>query len=106
MVVSSDPKGDVTIDIFSITGRGTTLSISGAGNLQLKNLGVIDYDKLTYLDLVKISDFSTAGVGYLVNAQTANSVIAFKTGEGRLGKWRIESVSGNVLTISLVTYEK
>jgi hypothetical protein len=106
MVVSSDPKGDVTLDLFSITGRGTTLSISGTGNLQLKNLGVADYGKLTYLDLVKTNDLSTAGIGFLVNAQTANTVIAFKTGEGRLGKWRIESVSGNVLTISLVTYEK
>jgi hypothetical protein len=106
MVVSSDPKGDVVIDLFTITGRGTTLSISGAGKLQLKNLGVTDYNKLTYLDLAKINDLSAQEIGFLVNAQTANTVIAFKTSEGRLGKWRIESVSGTVLTISLVTYEK
>lgn len=106
MISSSDPKGDVILDMFTISGRGTTLSITGAGNLQLKNLGVVDYDKLTYLDLALINDMSPKAVGFVVNAQTANSVIAFKTGEGRLGKWRIESILGNVLTMSLATYEK
>ncbi|HWV29345.1 MAG TPA: fibronectin type III domain-containing protein [Dyadobacter sp.] len=105
IVVASDPKADVGIDLFTITGRGTTLTLESIGNLRLKTLGVVEYDKITYLDLALIRDLTTAGVGYLVNAQSANTVIAFKTGEGRLGKWRLEAASGNELTISLVTYE-
>lgn len=105
VVVASDPKADVSIDLFSITGRGTTLTLESIGNLRLKTLGVVEFDKITYLDLALIRDLTTAGVGYLVNAQSANTVIAFKTGEGRLGKWRLEAASGNELTISLVTYE-
>ncbi|MGX5855828.1 fibronectin type III domain-containing protein [Dyadobacter jiangsuensis] len=105
IVVASDPKADVSIDLFSITGRGTTLTLESIGNLRLKTLGVVDFDKITYLDLALIRDLTTAGVGYLVNAQSGNTVIAFKTGEGRLGKWRVEAASANELTISLVTYE-
>ncbi|WP_229240965.1 fibronectin type III domain-containing protein [Dyadobacter sp. SG02] len=105
IVVSSDPKADVGIDIFTITGRGTTLSLESIGNLRLKTLGVAEYDKISYLDLALIQDLTTAGVGYLVNAQSANTVIAFRTGEGRLGKWRLENASANELTISLVTYD-
>ncbi|GGN08988.1 hypothetical protein GCM10010967_50970 [Dyadobacter beijingensis] len=105
VVAASDPKADVTMDLFTITGRGTTLSIAPTGKLQMKNLGVIDYGKLAYLDLALMTDLSTANIGYLVNAQTANTVIAFKTGEGRIGKWRIEAAAANELTISLVTYD-
>lgn len=105
IVVTSDPKADVGIDLFSITGRGTTLTLESIGNLQLKTLGVVEYDKVTYLDLALIKDLTTAGVGYLANAQSANTVIAFRTGQGRLGKWRVEAVSANELTISLVTYD-
>jgi|GEM_PF-2999923 len=105
IVVTSDPKADVSIDLFSITGRGTTLTLESIGNLRLKTLGVVEFDKITYLDLALIRDLTTAGVGYLVNTQSANTVIAFKTGEGRLGKWRVEAASANELTISLITYE-
>ncbi|SDE68973.1 hypothetical protein SAMN04487996_106216 [Dyadobacter soli] len=105
IVVASDPKADVAIDIFSITGRGTTLSLESIGNLELKTLGVVEFEKITYLNLALIKDLTTAGVGYLVNAQSANTVVAFRTGEGRLGKWRLETVSDNELTISLITYD-
>jgi hypothetical protein len=100
-----DPQTDVTIDWFSITGRGTTISITATGGVALKNLGATTYDKLTYLDLVKIPDYSNANVSFLLTSTTTNSVIVFKTKEGRYGKWRIESISGNDMIMSLIAYE-
>ncbi|MGV3600271.1 MAG: fibronectin type III domain-containing protein [Dyadobacter fermentans] len=104
-VTAGDPKTDVTINSYSITGRGTVLEINTSGSVQFINLGVADYDKLTYLDLVRVTGYNNTAISYLFNAQTINTVIAFKTGEGRLGKWRIEGVSSSEITMSLITYE-
>lgn len=105
VVTAGDSKADVSVSWFSISGRGTVIEIAPVGNIQFKNLGVADYSKLTYLDLVRIGDYSTTPISYLVNAASANTVIAFKTGEGRYGKWRIETISGNEMTMSLIAYD-
>ena len=102
---AGDPKTDVTIDFFSISGRGTVLEINSANMLQHVNLNLADYDKLTYLDLVRVTNYTSAVITYLFSAQTDNTVIAFKTGEGRYGKLRIEDVTANDITMSLITYE-
>lgn len=102
---ADDPKKDVTIDFFSISGRGTALEINTANMLQQVSLNLADYDKLTYLDLVRITNYSGTGITYVFSTQTDNTVIAFKTKEGRFGKWRIEDVTANDITMSLITYE-
>ena len=105
VLTANNPKTDVTIDFFSITARGTVLEINSSNMLQHVNLNLADYDKLTYLDLVRITTFSSAGITFLFSEQTDNTVIAFKTGEGRFGKWRIEDVTANDITMSVITYE-
>ncbi|MGG7666016.1 fibronectin type III domain-containing protein [Dyadobacter sp. BHUBP1] len=102
---ANDPKTDVTIDFFAITGRGTVLEINSANKLQFANLNLADYDKLTYLDLVRVANYGSMSITYVFSDQTDNTVIAFKTGEGRFGKWRIEDVTANDITMSLITYE-
>jgi hypothetical protein len=104
-VTAGDPQADVKIDWFVITGRGSTITITATGGAALKNLGTTTYDKLAYLDLVKIADYSTADISFLLTSTTTNSVIAFKTKEGRFGKWRIESITANDMVMSLITYE-
>lgn len=105
LLTANDPKKDVTIDFFSISARGTVLEINTSNMLQHVNLNLADYDKLTYLDLVRITNYSSAGITYLFSEQTDNTVVAYKTGEGRFGKWRIEDVTANDITMSLITYE-
>ena len=105
LTTADDPKKDVTIDFFSISGRGTALEINTSNKLQQVSLNLADYDKLTYLDLVRITNYSSTGITYVFSTQTDNTVIAFKTGEGRFGKWRIEDVTANDITMSLITYE-
>jgi hypothetical protein len=105
IAAANDPKTDVTIDFFSISARGTVLEINASNKLQFVNLNLADYDKLTYLDLVRITNYSSMGITYLFSEQTDNTVIAFKTGEGRFGKWRIEDVTATDITMSLITYE-
>lgn len=102
---ANDPKTDVTIDFFAITGRGTVLELNSANKLQFANLDLADYDKLTYLDLVRITNYGSMSITYVFSTVTDNTVIAFKTGEGRFGKWRIEDVTANDITMSLITYE-
>ncbi|MCF2490487.1 fibronectin type III domain-containing protein [Dyadobacter sp. CY347] len=96
---------DVTIDLFEISGRGLVISFNLKGSTSAKNLGPVNFDNLTYLNLASTTSYETTGVGFVVNANSVNSVVAFKTGAGRFGKWRIESVAGNVLVSSLTTYE-
>ncbi|MCE6988895.1 fibronectin type III domain-containing protein [Dyadobacter sp. CY323] len=105
-VPAGDSRADITIDIFTITGRGTVLSVSVAGSTTLKNLGVTNYALISYFTLLNITDYKTEPVGITLNANTANTVIAFKTAEGRYGKWRIENSTANTATISLITYDK
>jgi len=105
LTTADDPKKDVTIDFFAISGRGTVLDINSSNMLQHANLSLADYDKLTYLDLVRVTSYSAAVITYLFSPQTDNTVIAFKTGEGRFGKLRIEDVTANDITVSLITYE-
>lgn len=105
VVTASDAKTDVSVSWFTISGRGTVVEIAPVGKIQFKNMGVAEYSKLTYLDLVRITDYTTATISYLINTQTTNNVIAFKTSEGRYGKWRIEAISGNDLTMSLIAYD-
>ena len=101
---TTSAQADASIDIFNISGRGTVLSISALNGLIVKNMGVINYDELIYPALLKVRDYDPKGVSYIANAQTANTVIAFKTLEGRYGRWRIESVDINGLVMSVVTY--
>ncbi|MBO9614463.1 MAG: fibronectin type III domain-containing protein [Dyadobacter sp.] len=105
LLAADDPKKDITIDFFSISARGTVLEINTANKLQFVNLDLADYDKLTYLDLVRIANYGSMSITYVFSEQTDNTVIAFKTGEGRFGKWRIEDVTANDITMSLITYE-
>lgn len=105
VAVAGDPQTDATVGWFAISGRGTSIEITVAGGALLKNLGTPDYDKLTYLDLVKIGDYSNANISFLLTSTTVNTVIAFKTKEGRFGKWRIESITGNDMVMSLIAYE-
>lgn len=105
LVTADDPKKDITIDFFAISGRGTVLEINTANKLQFANLDLADYDKLTYLDLVRITNYGSMSITYVFSSLTDNTVIAFKTGEGRFGKWRIEDVTANDITMSLITYE-
>ncbi|MDR6807761.1 hypothetical protein J2Y45_004961 [Dyadobacter sp. BE34] len=105
LLTADDPKKDITIDFFVISARGTVLEINTANKLQFANLDLADYDKLTYLDLVRITNYGSMSITYVFSNLTDNTVIAFKTGEGRFGKWRIEDVTANDITMSLITYE-
>ncbi|NIJ51157.1 fibronectin type III domain-containing protein [Dyadobacter arcticus] len=106
VVASGDAQTDVTMETFTISGRGTVLSVSSVGGTVLKNLGVVDFNALTYLNLLNIRDYKTEAISILMNTSTANTVIAFKTKEGRYGKWKIESLVGKDLTVSLIAYDK
>jgi hypothetical protein len=105
MVTKGDEQADVTMDVFTISGRGTVLSLAATEAAVFKNLGIVDFNTLTYLSLLNIKDYKTDGISLIMNTTTANSVIAFRTKYGRYGKWRIESITGNELTMSLITYE-
>jgi hypothetical protein len=102
---SETRQSDAVIDIYSISGRGTVLAITAANGLIVKNMGVIDFNSLIYDALLKVRDYDAKGVSFIVNAQSVNTVIVFKTIEGRYGRWRIESATTDALVMSLVTYD-
>jgi hypothetical protein len=105
VVAKGDAQADVTMDLFTISGRGTVLGIAVADGVVSKNMGIVDFNSLTYLQLLNTMDYRPDGISLLMNATTANTVIAFKTKGGRYGKWRIESLTGTDLTMSLVSFE-
>jgi hypothetical protein len=106
LVTKGDAQADISMDIFTITGRGTVLSIAATDAAVFKNLGIVDFNAITYLNLLNTTDYKPDGISLIMNANSANTVIAFKTKDGRYGKWRIESLTGNELTMSLISYEK
>lgn len=105
LVPKGDAQADISVDIFTITGRGTVLAIAATDGGVFKNLGIIDFNAITYLNLLNTTGYTSDGVSVIMNANTANTVIAFKTKSGRYGKWRLESLAGNELTMSLISYE-
>jgi hypothetical protein len=105
LVPKGDAQADISVDIFTITGRGTVLAIAATDGGVFKNLGIIDFNAITYLNLLNTTGYTSDGVSVIMNANTANTVIAFKTKTGRYGKWRLESLAGNELTMSLIAYE-
>ncbi|MEO6281822.1 MAG: fibronectin type III domain-containing protein [Dyadobacter sp.] len=105
LVPKGDAQADISVDIFTISGRGTVLAIAATDGAIFKNLGIIDFNAITYLGLLNTTGYSPDGVSVIMNANAANTVIAFKTKSGRYGKWRLESLTGSELTMSLVSYE-
>jgi hypothetical protein len=105
-VAAGDAQADVSMDVFAITGRGTVLSLSPLGGTVFKDMGVVDFNGITYLNLLSFKDYKAEAASILINANTANTVVAFRTKDGRYGKWRIESLAGKELTVSLIAYNK
>lgn len=106
IVATGDAQTDVTMETFVISGRGTVLSLTPVGGAAFKSMGILDFNNITYLNLLNITDYKAEALSILMNTTTANTVIACKTGSGRLGKLRIEVLAGKELTISLVVYDK
>ncbi|KAA0990299.1 fibronectin type III domain-containing protein [Dyadobacter aurulentus] len=105
-VSSNESKlADVSLDIFSISGRGTVLAFNALNGLIIKDMGVVNFDELIYPALLKVYDYDAKGVSVLVRAESNNTVLVFKTLEGRYGRLRIESAALDGIVISLVTYD-
>ncbi len=99
------PSGDVQWEIIEYIGH-TVGNIVPLGNARVMNLGVVDFDSLTYSDLwyIPFSSDLIHGSDDAPSQLVPGDVFAVLTREGNVAKVRVEAY-GYTLQLRWVTYQ-